>query len=117
MRYTENGAEMIAPTHLLEAIELIKAEFENDANDDMDEVVYKLAQDSLPFISGEIIYQWQRIPAEYWDRWSDFAPDEWISQQGICGLMQIDLEEYYRELFDEALTQVRTEKLEELAEQ
>ena len=104
MRYTEQGAEFENLTTLEEAIELVKEDW---SGEDMDDSATQFAQDSLPFIYGEIIHQWNQLPFEAIDQWREFASDEWIESQGITGLMAIDLEVYYRELFEKALEQVQ----------
>ena len=111
MRYTENGAEFENLTTLAEAIELVKEDW---SGEDMDDTATQLAQDVLPFIYGEIIHQWNQLPFEAVDQWREFVSDEWIESQGITGLMSIDLEVYYRGLFEEALRAVRIEVLNDL---
>jgi hypothetical protein len=58
----------------------------------------------LPIYYNQIVEEWKEMPSEYNDRGSAELGEQ--QGQSIYDLMSLDLYIYYRELFEEALTEV-----------
>ena len=67
----------------------------------------EIADGYLPVYYNEIISEWQELPMEYTDMWHDLAPE---NDSTICGLMTIDLYNYYRELASRAYSELLQDK-------
>jgi hypothetical protein len=67
----------------------------------------EIADGYLPVYYSEIIQEWQELPMEYTDQWQDLASE---NDSTICGLMTIDLYNYYRDLASRAYSELSQDK-------
>jgi hypothetical protein len=79
---------------------------ENGVDDYLDE----LADSRTPIYYGDIIEEWRELPMEYSDTWHDYPMER---NATITGLMTLDLANYYRNLYSQLYSDIKTEKQEE----
>jgi len=103
MRYTYYGT---IPEDL-PTLELAKKMLSEDWDDAYrHETPEEFSADVVPIMDLEIIHQWTQLDYENRDFWRSFVPDEYIESQTITGLMRIDLEDYYKMLFQAAYNEM-----------
>lgn len=72
-----------------------------DESTDLDALAHELADSEMPAYYSDIISEWKRLDTQDTDVWHDQAVI--TKNTTICDLMQIDLYEYYLNLFLGAL--------------
>jgi hypothetical protein len=112
MIYTENGA---VPSELPTVAEAKKRILEDVPNiletEYPEDGVSELVDSDLPVYYSEIFYQWGKLPMEDVDTWQDdLLGSIGDGKLGIYDLMSADLWNFYRNVYDTALEEIKEEK-------
>jgi hypothetical protein len=80
---------------------------EIDSNAYPEDALDQYADSFVPVYNGEIVRDWQEMPSEFDDSWKELgaAPED-----GIIGLMMIDLYFYYRDQVNRAYQEITEER-------